>query len=102
MKSPMILPWIAHKAGIPEERAEELWRDALCYATEKTGWVGTSEYWEAAEERLLKLVARETRANCLPTPELGWMVRLQSRLAHLPLIALEGWSLAWARLLTAR
>lgn len=102
MKSPMILPWIAHKAGISEERAEELWREALCHATEKTGWVGTSEYWEAAEARLLKLVEREIHANCLPTPELSWMVRLQSRLAHLPLIALEGWSLAWTRVLAAR
>lgn len=102
MKSPMILPWIAHRAGISEERAEELWRKALCYATEQTGWVGTSEYWEAAEKRLLTLVERETHAGCLPTPELSWMVRLQSRLVHLPLIAAERWSVAWTRLLTAR
>lgn len=102
MKSPMILPWIAHRAGISEARAEELWREALCYATEKTGWVGTSEYWEAAEERLLKLVERETRSNCLPQPELGPWVRLQARLAHLPLIAAEAWSLAWTRRLSAR
>lgn len=102
MKSPMILPWIAHRAGISEERAEELWREALCYATEQTGWVGTSEYWEAAEKRLLTLVARENHAGCLPTPELSWMVRLQSRIAHLPLIAAERWSVAWTRLLTAR
>jgi hypothetical protein len=98
----MILPWIARKAGISEERAEELWRDALCYATEKTGWVGTSEYWEVAEKRLLKLVEREKQACCLPTPQLGWMVRLQSRLAHLPLLAAQSWSVACVRQLTAR
>lgn len=102
MNSPMILPWIAHKAGISEARAEELWRDALIYATEKTGWIGTSEYWEAAEERLHALIEREIHANCLPTPEISGWVRLQSRMAHLPLLAAESWSLAWARMLTAQ
>lgn len=102
MKSPMILPWIAHRAGISDERAEELWREALCHATEKTGWVGTSEYWEVAEQRLLKLVKREKQACCLPTPQIGWMVRLQSRFARLPMLAAQSWSLAWLRLLAAK
>lgn len=102
MNGPMILPWIAHKAGISEARAEELWREALCHATETTGWVGTSDYWEAAEDRLHKLIDREIQANCLPTPELSSWVRLQSRLAHLPLLAAERWSLVWARLLAPR
>lgn len=102
MKSPMILPWIARKAGLSEARAEELWREALIHATEKTGWVGTSEYWEVAEAHLHKLVEREIRASCLPTPELSGWVRLYSRIAHLPLLMAEAWSLAWARLLSAR
>jgi len=102
MKGPMILPWVAHKAGISEARAEELWREALCHATETTGWVGTSEYWEAAEAELHRLIEREIHANCLPTPELSGWVRLQSRLAHLPLLIAEGWSLAWARQLSGR
>ena len=102
MKSPMILPWIAHKAGISEARAEELWREALCHATETTGWVGTSDYWEAAETRLHSLIEREIRSNCLPTPELGGRVRLQSRMAHLPLLLAERWSLGWVRLLSPK
>ncbi|CAG0945520.1 MAG: hypothetical protein EFKGCFLK_00502 [Rhodocyclaceae bacterium] len=102
MNGPMILPWIAHKAGISEARAEELWREALCHATDAAGWVGTSEYWEAAESRLHALIAREKRKPCLPTPEISPWVRLQSRIAHLPLLAVEGWSLAWARSLSAR
>jgi hypothetical protein len=102
MKSPMILPWIAHKAGISEARAEELWREALCHATDTTGWVGTSEYWEAAETHLHKLIEREIHANCLPTPEISGWVRLQSRLAHLPLLLAENWTVAWARLLSAK
>ena len=102
MNGPMILPWIAHKAGITEARAEELWREALCYATETTGWVGTSAYWEAAEARLRQLIDREIQANCLPKPELSGWVRLQSRMAHLPLLLAESWSVAWVRLLSPK
>ncbi len=102
MNGPMILPWIAHKAGISEARAEELWRESLCHATDVTGWVGTSDYWEAAERHLHKLIGREIKSNCLPTPEISGWVRLQSRMAHLPLLAAENCSVAWARLLAAR
>lgn len=102
MNGPMILPWIAHKAGISEARAEELWRESIRYATNKTGWVGTSDYWEAAEARLRRLIEHESRASCLPTPEISGWVRLQSRMAHLPLLVAEGWSVAWARRLAAK
>lgn len=102
MKSPMILHWIAHRAGIPEARAEELWREALCHATDATGWVGTSDYWEAAETRLHELIEREKRSHCLPTPDLSPWVRLQARMARLPLLMAERWSLAWVRMLAAR
>jgi hypothetical protein len=100
-RSPLILRWATRKTGIPEARAEELWREACHHAAKATGQVGTSEYWEAAETRLYKLIERE-RQNCLPTPELSPWVRLQSRIAHLPLLAAEGWSVALARLLSTR
>jgi len=100
-KSPMLLHWFARKAGIPKARAEELWHEALCYATDKTGWIGTSEYWDVAETRLHKLIERE-KHNCLPTPEISPWVRLQSRIAHLPLLAAESWSLVWVRMLSVR
>jgi hypothetical protein len=102
MKTPKILPWIARRAGLSEPRVEELWREALYYATEQTGWVGTSEYWEAAERRLLQLVEREKKTGCLPAPELSGLVRLQARIAHLPLLVAECWSVAWARRLASR
>lgn len=102
MKTPMILPWIARRAGITDARAEDLWHEALCHATEKTGWVGTPEYWEAAERRLLKLVEAERQTGCLRTPQISWLVRLHTRLAHLPLLAAERWSVAWARTLAAK
>lgn len=97
MNTPKILPWLARKAGIGEARAEELWHDAIRYATLKTGWVGTSEYWRVAVERLIELIELE-RA---PQPALSRMVRFQAQLGMLPLIAWEGISLvcasAWSR-----
>ena len=59
MKTTKILPWIARKAGVPQARAEQLWAEAIRYATEQTGWVGTSEYWEAALDRWMSLIEEE-------------------------------------------
>ena len=52
-KFPKMLPWLAKSAGVPIERAEELWADAIRYATSETGWVETPEYWKVAVDRLL-------------------------------------------------
>ncbi|MBS3935782.1 MAG: hypothetical protein KGZ43_06390 [Sulfuritalea sp.] len=62
MKSsnPMILPWLAHKAGIPERRAEILWHAAQRHAAHATGETETPAYWQAAMDRLLELVAAES------------------------------------------
>ena len=59
MKTTKILPWIARKAGVPQARAEQLWAEAIRYATDHTGWVGTSEYWEAALDRWMSLIEDE-------------------------------------------
>jgi hypothetical protein len=87
MKTPKILPWLARKHGVSEARAGKLWASALRYATDKTGWVGTPEYWSVAMERLLELLEAETKP-CQP-PISVW-VRIQSRLWLLPLIAGHG------------
>ena len=63
MKTPKILPWLAKKHGVTEARAAELWADALCHATDKTGWVGTPAYWSAAMERLNELLDPATQAG---------------------------------------
>lgn len=55
----MILPWLARKAGIDDARAKELWAEAIRYATAKTGWVGTPEYWKAAVGDLLERIEAE-------------------------------------------
>ena len=100
MKTPMILPWLARKAGVSDARAEKLWADALRYATVKTGWVGTSEYWRVAVERVVELLERES----VQTQSAGFSpaVRFQTRMWMFPLIAWHGFSLiaaaTWAKL----
>ncbi len=58
--SPKILPWLAHKAGISERRAEILWHAAQRYAAHATGETETHAYWQAAMNRLLELVVAES------------------------------------------
>lgn len=76
MKPPKILPWIARQAGVPEARAEELWAEAIRHATERTAWVGTSDYWKAALGRWMVLIedkipvaVKESSQGSPPTPE---------------------------------
>jgi len=57
--NPKILPWLAHKAGITERRAEILWHAACRHAAHATGETETPAYWQAAMDRLLELVAAE-------------------------------------------
>ncbi|MGB0127998.1 MAG: hypothetical protein WBP72_10195 [Rhodocyclaceae bacterium] len=59
MKTPKILPWLARKAGISDQRAEQLWGDALRHATRTTEWVGTPEYWTVAMDKLNELIDAE-------------------------------------------
>lgn len=59
-KTPMILPWLAKKAGVPDERAEALWIDALRDATRDCALVESPEYWKAAVDHLLASIAAES------------------------------------------
>jgi hypothetical protein len=87
MKTPKILPWLARKHGVSEARATKLWASALRYATDKTGWVGTPEYWSVSMERFLELLEAEV-SPC--QPPLSVWVRIQGRIGLLPLIAGHG------------
>lgn len=58
-RTPKILPWLARKAGISNERAEALWREAVCHATVQIGRAGNPDYYRAVMKRLLELVERE-------------------------------------------
>lgn len=87
MKTPKLLPWQARKAGVSLERAEVLWNKAIREATADTGWVGTSEFWDFAETRFRELLEAERSTLC--APQIESLVRSQTRLGMLPLIAAE-------------
>jgi len=54
-----MLPWLARRAGVSEERAAQLWVEAVRHATEQTGTVGSSEHSKLALERLHELLEIE-------------------------------------------
>lgn len=58
---PKLLPWLAHKAGIDEVRAEALWHVAAHHAAIRSGESGTPAHAQAAMEHLLDLLADESR-----------------------------------------
>lgn len=66
---PKMLPWLAHKAGVSEQRAEALWRSALKHATH-VAKPGTSEFWRAAMDELLKLIAADSQRQ--DEASFGW------------------------------
>jgi hypothetical protein len=99
--SPMLLPWLAKKAGIPLHRAEVLWHAAERHAAHVTGETETHAYWSAAMDRLLELVAAERLRE--DAASFGWRrwTRLyrniwQTRLAVLDALtvnSVRGWRL---------
>lgn len=93
-KTPKMLPWLAKSAGVPIARAEELWADAIRYATVETGWVDTPEYWKVASRRLVELLRAEP-LTCRP-PKLAPWVRVNMRIGALPIIAANGFALMWS------
>lgn len=62
MQAPKMLPWLARKAGIADSRAEALWEQAVVFATERTIWVDTPDYWNAAVNHLVELMNLESQA----------------------------------------
>lgn len=95
--TPKILPWLAHKAGITEHRAEILWAAALRYAAHRVADRETSAYWQAAMDRLTELIAAEALRE--DAASFGWRPwsRAQARLCAAPVAALDAIHLATAR-----
>jgi hypothetical protein len=87
MKTPMLLPWYARKAGVSIDRATELWQEAVRDSTDKTGWVGNTEYWGEAMHGFVDLLEREQTG--LYKPDVCSLVRTQNRLWSLPLTTME-------------
>ena len=100
MKVPKILPWIAHRAGISEDLALELWRRAGRETEVSTGDCDSSDYYGRAIARLVDLaesagkrsvvhgtVAGETR--------LSWLWRYESRISKSHLLAVQNICRLW-------
>ena len=66
MNTPKLLPWYASKAGVPIERARQLWRNAVRAATVETGWVGNSEFWGAAMDHFQRALKLDRASLCAP------------------------------------
>ena len=73
MKAPKILPWLAHRAGISDSRAELLWRGACVQAAATTGQHEGSRYFSEAQQCLLDLLNRE-RWHSQPALTWPWLL----------------------------
>lgn len=79
-KYPKILPWLASQARIPLSRAEVLWGDALRHATRQAAIVESPEYWKLAVDRLIELIAFESRKLRAMPCGFGPLIRLPAQL----------------------
>jgi hypothetical protein len=68
-RAPKLLPWIARKAGIPHERAEAIWLEAVCHASRQNKGPGTPDYARVVMEQLYKLVEQEKVAALARQPD---------------------------------
>ena len=78
-KTPKLLPWLAKKAGISDERATTLWLESERWAARRAA-VGSSSYFKLAVDRLLELIAAESLRE--DAASFGWRpwARAQARL----------------------
>lgn len=92
-RGPKILPWLAHKAGIPLSRAETLWQAARCHAEIVCSETATPAYWQVAMDRLYELVAAESLRE--DAAAFGWRqwTRHQKRAWAAPLAILDALTL---------
>lgn len=79
-KYPKILPWLAKQSGITQERAEALWNAALLHAAREPQANESPAFWKLAVDRLLELMAEESRKNRAMPFGFGPMVRLPAQL----------------------
>ncbi|MCB1965878.1 MAG: hypothetical protein KDI64_07475 [Candidatus Accumulibacter sp.] len=73
MTTPMILPWLARRAGVEDPRAVALWRTACSRAALITGETDGSRYWGASMRQLRILLERE-RWRSEPPQLWPWML----------------------------
>ena len=77
-RAPKLLPWLAKKAGISEQRALALWLESERWAARQAA-PGSSTYFKLAVDRLLELTAAESLRE--DAASFGWRpwARAQAR-----------------------
>ncbi len=100
MKVPKILPWIAHRAGISEDRALELWRRAGRETETSTGDCDSSDYYRLAIARLVDLAESEGKQSIVQgtvggETRLSWLWRHQNRISKSHLLAVQNIGRLW-------
>jgi hypothetical protein len=95
-RPPMILPWLARKAGIPIEVAENYWREASKDAARRHG-VGSSSHCKDAIDRVLEMINTEALARSSMTFGCSLWLRLPVRLWLYGINFSEAWALAAVR-----
>ena len=94
---PKILPWIAKKSGISDELAAKLWRRASGETVELLGVADTPELHKRTVEHFLSLVQEEAvvaPGATISPADFAWVLRHQSRMTFLSLLAVENASQA--------
>jgi hypothetical protein len=63
LQKPKLLPWLARKAGISDNRAEMLWNKALALAKSKKRQAVEGHYMAEAMQQMLALLEQEKAAQ---------------------------------------
>lgn len=74
---PKILSWLAGRAGVPDDKAEGVWADALRVASGECAVADSPEYWQAAVDHLRASLAGHSRAASLASPGVAGASRRQ-------------------------
>jgi hypothetical protein len=109
MRYPMILPWLARKAGVPVPAAWRIWDRVIADSDRKFGPnVRGSAYWGhvlAEFRHRLRLDSGRRPARPIAAADAGSLLWIQARLVGEAMAAwagfLRGACSAWARLLLA-
>lgn len=75
-KTPKLLPWIARKAKISDERAESLWHQAVHFANQQKNLAQSPDYYPTIFSRLHELIEQDKAAalTCPPFTSLAYFV----------------------------
>lgn len=73
MNAPMILPWLASKWDVSQERTLALWQQACAEARSAVGPELSSAYWGHAKSRWIDLLDQEVIAR-YPATETPWIM----------------------------